>query len=362
MIRDFLTGPAGATLKRPAIDVAAVRARPIPALPWMVSAVAEVAAVALLAAHPWLPAAVLAAALLHVTAAVPLAVAPALTPSERTLAVALVLSLPLLGSPLALLALATVGRGEVAQPAPQETTAIPPSLDPEEARRLAEALPCCEALLAGTIEERRAILATLTRRADADALALLRWALAAPDTELAIEAALALEDVHASFEARLEAARRELRSRPAFEAAITAAEIVARAIDAGIAEPSLVPALAHEARGFFELAVQLNPRRRDAVALERARLELAVLRPDTALACIDEALAMAAPEVLGELAALRAEAVLATHVLPWEGPSALASYRPSGPPPLTARRRLIYRGVGTGRRVLTPSPDRGGGR
>jgi hypothetical protein len=220
---------------------------------------------------------------------------------------------------------------------------------------MAEALPCCEALLTGTTEERRAILATLTRRADADAVALLRWALAAPDTELAIEAALALEDVHASFEARLESARGEVRDRPSFEGAMAAAEVVARAIDAGIAEPSLVPALAHDARGFFELAAQVEPRRRDAVALERARLELAVLRPDTALACIDEAMGEAAPEVLGELAALRAEAVLATHVLPWEGPSALASYRP-GPPPLTARRRLVYRtgaGTGPGRRVLT---------
>ena len=44
--------------------------------------------------------------------------------------------------------------------------------------------------------------------------------------------------------------------------------------------------------------------------------------------------------------ALREEALLASHALPWEGPSALASYQVRAhsharrPPPLTARRRL----------------------
>ena len=47
------------------------------------------------------------------------------------------------------------------------------------------------------------------------------------------------------------------------------------------------------------------------------------------------------------LLALREEALLASHALPWEGPSALASYQRAPrartqrrPPPLTARRRL----------------------
>jgi hypothetical protein len=46
------------------------------------------------------------------------------------------------------------------------------------------------------------------------------------------------------------------------------------------------------------------------------------------------------------LLALREEALLASHALPWEGPSALATYHVRAhshtrrPPPLTARRRL----------------------
>jgi len=193
------------------------------------------------------------------------------------------------------------------------------------------------------VEERRAILATLTRRADAEALAILRWALGAPDPELAIEAALALEDVSATFEARLEAARREVRERPSFGAALRAAEIVARAIDAGIPDPSLVPSLARDARELFTQAAELDPARHDVAALGRARLELLVLRPDSALACIDQALPTAGDEHRAELKELREDAVLAAHALPWEGPSALATYHPEGPPPLTARRRLRLR-------------------
>ncbi len=48
--------------------------------------------------------------------------------------------------------------------------------------------------------------------------------------------------------------------------------------------------------------------------------------------------------------ALREEAVLASHSLPWEGPSVLATYQhPLAPPPLTARRRF-----GTARALAMP--------
>jgi hypothetical protein len=354
MIRNVANARDGAALERPTIEVTAVRPRPLPIGVWLLSAAAEVAALVLLAAHPGVGAAsVAAAALLHVLSAAPLATARGLAPSERALAATMVLTLPVFGGPLAALALGTAGRAELAQAAPEEASA-PPPLDPEEVRRMAEALPCCEALLAGEVEERRAIIATLTRRADGDALALLRWALGAPDADLAVEAALALEDVNATFEARLDGWRREMRERPSFEAALGAAETVLHAIEAGIADPSLVPSLAHEARGFFDEAGRLEPARYDDVALGRARLELAVLRPDSALACIDGALTTASPGARAELLALRQEAVLASHALPWEGPSALATYRPPMPPPLTSRRRVYGTRPATLGRSSTP--------
>jgi hypothetical protein len=325
----------------------------LPVVPWLAAGAAELSAAIVMIARWGTAGALVLAALLHALAALLLVVAATPTRSERTLAAVLALAVPLFGVVLGALALATASRGELTRaPGDAEAAgaAARPPLDPEEVRRMAEALPCCEALLAGSPEERRAIMAALTRRADADAVALLRWALGIADAELAVEAALALEELSATFETDLEQARLAMRERPTFDGALAAGETVARAVDAGVADPSLVPSLAREARGFFDEATRLAPERRDTVALVRARLELAVLRPDSALACIDAALGAANDGGRADLLALREEAVLATHVLPWEGPSALSTYRP-GPPPLTARRRLAF-GSGSGRRAL----------
>jgi hypothetical protein len=213
--------------------------------------------------------------------------------------------------------------------------------------------------MAGSVEERRAIIATLVRRGDADAVALLRWALGASDADLAVDAALALEEMTASFDARLAACRDALAAAhapesapgapaaalPAAEAALAAAELITHAIDVGVADPALVSALASEAREDFGIAAA-DQTLADAVAIGRTQLELGALRPDTALAVIDEALPKVAPTTRQLLEVLREEALLASHSLPWEGPSALATYHVRAhsharrPPPLTARRRL----------------------
>ena len=122
-----------------------------------------------------------------------------------------------------------------------------------------------------------------------------------------------------------------------------------------MAETALVPTLAHEARGYYAAALAADPTRAAAIAIGRARLELAVLRPDAALEAIDEVVVAEGddderaragrqsveriePAELEMLLALRDEAVLATHALPWESASALASYHPASPPPLVRRR------------------------
>ena len=51
-----------------------------------------------------------------------------------------------------------------------------------------------------------------------------------------------------------------------------------------------------------------------------------MLRPDSALEAIDRALPSASAAAREQLMALRQEAALAAHSLPWEGPSALATY------------------------------------
>jgi hypothetical protein len=226
--------------------------------------------------------------------------------------------------------------------------------------RLAVALPSCEALMAGTVEERRAIIATLVRRGDADAVAMLRWALGASDPDLAVDAALALEEMTASFDVRLaacrdalaaargtgEAASAALPAMAATEAGLAAADLITHAIEVGVVDPALVPVLAAEAREDFEIAAG-DAAQADAVAVGRTLLELLAMRPDTALTVIDAALPRAGAEARQTLLAYREEAQLASHTLPWEGPSALATYHVRRhsqaqrlPPPLTARRRL----------------------
>src|SRR3982751_6550305 len=171
-----------------------------PVAPWIAASTADLVGLALIIAiqEPWT---LFAAAGLHLAAMLPLALLKALSPSERILGLALVFALPVFGALLAVLALEH-GDGDLVSDLAQ-----PPSLAVDapggDFGRLAAALPSCEALMAGTMEERRAIIATLVRRSDADAVALLRWALGASDPDLAVDAALALEEMTASFDARL---------------------------------------------------------------------------------------------------------------------------------------------------------------
>ena len=326
-------------------------------VPWIVASAADLAGLTtiIVVQEPWTLA---AAAGFHLAALLPVVLMPALSASERALALAFVFAMPIFGALLAVLALEH-GNGDLVSDLAQGQ---PPPADVPgtDFGRLAAALPSCEALMAGTIEERRAIIATLVRRGDADAVALLRWALGASDPDLAVDAALALEEMTASFDARLAACRDALAAAngtgetasaappamPATEAALAAAELITHAIDVGVADPALVPVLATEAREDFEIAAR-DPAQADTVAIGRTQLELGAMRPDTALVVIDAALPKAGTEARQTLLAFREEAQLASHTLPWEGPSALATYHVRRhsqaqrvPPPLTARRRL----------------------
>ena len=348
---------AGAEASAGAEPFASTRPKRPPVAPWIAASMADLVGLVLVVGvqEVWT---LFAAAGLHLAALLPVAFMRALSSSEKALAAAFVFAFPVLGAPLAVLALEH-GNGDLAADLAQAPTASPDAVATDFGR-LAVALPSCEALTAGTVEERRAIIATLVRRGDADAVALLRWALGASDPELAVDAALALEEMTASFDARLAACREALAAAqgkatetaaappptlPAAEAALAAAELITHAIDVGVADPALVPALAGEARDDYALA-GADATQADAVAIGRTQLELGAMRPDTALACIDAALPTAGSEIRPVLLSLREEALLASHALPWEGPSALASYQVRAwsharrPPPLTARRRL----------------------
>jgi len=306
----------------------------------------DFSALAWLAAHPGLPNVLLAAAL-H-AGAVALVMARSGPPrSQCMLGAALTLTLPLAGAPIAALMRGTDGRGAIGDAGPQDAPVSRVFASPADLRRMAEGLSCCEALLVADADERRAILSTLSRRPDRNAIDLLRWALASPHPDLAVEAALALEDIGATFDATLLAHRAALEQVPTFMAAMAVGDWITDAVEAGIADAPLVPALSREARQCYQRAADLDPARTDAVAIGRARLELAVLRPDSALDAIDRALPTAGSAAREQLTALRQEAALAAHSLPWEGPSALATYGRGRSHGVTARRHTLVPLLGT---------------
>jgi hypothetical protein len=193
--------------------------------------------------------------------------------SQRMLMAALTLSLPVLGAPVALLALATRGRGEIGQGlAPQAPE--PRRLTVADVRRLTDGLSASESLMSGSLDERSATVGMLVRHPDAAAIALLRRAVAAGDADLAVEAALALEDLGAQLEASATLAHADLDGEPEFERALAAADMLAAAVHSGLPDASLIASLVADARRGYERAAALCAERRPEIARRQARFEL----------------------------------------------------------------------------------------
>ena len=107
---------------------------------------------------------------------------------------------------------------------------------------------------------------------------------------------------------------------------------ITHGVEVGILDVGRMQTFASEARKHFTTALALSPEAAADVALARANLELAVLRPDKALDVLDEVLATGTTPRHDELRRLRDEAALRSHDLPWEGTSLLATYRRQLPP------------------------------
>lgn len=226
---------------------------------------------------------------LHLAAAGVVLVARRGESTRRLLAAAMTFTLPVLGAAMAVVAVTVRGRG-----GDELVTGRQPVRRPESggvvASRVTGGVPVCESLI-GDADTRRAALAALQRDPDAHAIAALRWSLTQADAEVAIEAALALEELSARYARRAAEACGEADRRPSRAHALAAADEIARPIYNGLAEPALVRALVVKARTYYERAAALDPARATELAWDRARLELAVLRPDAALALLEPALA-----------------------------------------------------------------------
>ena len=149
------------------------------------------------------PLELLSAAALHATAILLIVGHSHERPSLRWLSAAALLVVPFAGVAIAGAILGTTGRGTVSIGRHRRTRRRP-TLTRAELLRMGGALSPCEALECDDEDQRRDALAALSRRGDAEAIVLLRRAAASRDPDLALSAALALDEIG-------ERAERELR-------------------------------------------------------------------------------------------------------------------------------------------------------
>ncbi len=252
----------------------------------------------------------LAIALVAITAVSAVLIAAIAPRERRVLGAALVAVLPVVGPLAAAWAIGARGRG-TAEDLLHDPGEQPKRVDGGQlARKLTRALPTCDALVSTDIDLRRATIARLANRATADDLQVLRWARTRQDPDLAVEIALALEDIDQRFERDLRAARQAAGDKPSFATHGAVFEKIARALLAGIIDAPLVPKLASEARIAYDAALALAPDRARELLATRARLELAVRRPELVMALLEEAVER---DPRGELGALYIEAAYAVR-------------------------------------------------
>jgi hypothetical protein len=145
----------------------------------------------------------LAVAVLHGTAVLLLSGVSRARPSRQWLCVAAVLAVPFVGSAVAAATLVTKGRGSASLRRRKKPRRRPP-LTMAAIQRLGTALSPCDALEHGDEEQRRAALGALSQRRDPEALALLRRAAASRDPDLALSAALVMDEIVERAERRLD--------------------------------------------------------------------------------------------------------------------------------------------------------------
>ena len=136
----------------------------------------------------------LAAAVAHGTAVLVMSGLARARPSRRWLCVAAVLAVPFVGAAVATAIFFARGDGSTAKRRRRETRRRA-ALTMAGVKRLGAALSLCDALDGGDEEQRRAALSVLSQREDPEAIALLLRAARGRDPDLALSAALVLDEI-----------------------------------------------------------------------------------------------------------------------------------------------------------------------
>ncbi|HEY5948039.1 MAG TPA: hypothetical protein VIV40_21230 [Kofleriaceae bacterium] len=171
----------------------------------------------------------------------------------------------------------------------------------EIAQRLVGALPPCEALVSGDADARRATITQLSWRAGSEDIAILRWARNQRDADVAVEAALALNELEQRFEQNLREARAAVAAQPSFTSHAALVTAICSGVITGIVDPPLISTLAVDARVHYLEATIADPDAARELVIPCVRLELAARRPDLALALTKRALARSADPMLVQL-------------------------------------------------------------
>lgn len=120
--------------------------------------------------------------------------------SRRWLCSAALLAVPLAGAGVAAVLSSVKGRGALPVARRERTRRGPPRITASVAERLGRSLSFCDALDDQDGEQRRATLWALSRRGDPEAIALLRRATFGTDPDLALSAALVLDEISERLE------------------------------------------------------------------------------------------------------------------------------------------------------------------
>jgi hypothetical protein len=219
----------------------------------------------------------------HVTCAT--AGAALVSPRRRALALALGLVLPVFGPLAAAVSMLVAGRPG-ADLVHDPHAVVHKTSGLEIARRLTESLPACEALVSTDTEARRQALSKLKARAAREDISTLRWARTQRHADAAVEVALAFEEISARFEHAATTARAAIKTSPSYESSAALFEILTGGITSGVVDAPLVMRLAAEACRQHDAAVHHDPIRGASLLAKRARLELAMHRPNEALALL----------------------------------------------------------------------------
>lgn len=232
---------------------------------WRWAVLLEVGAVVALALH----AGILAAGL-HGAAALLWLLRQERPPSVRLLHAIVTLVLPAVGLPVTAWMDRTRGRHTFSM---MHQRSIPSRvrITSGEVTRLQDQLADVEVILSGDVFERQSVLRKLARQCDARAMVLLRMAAHAPQTEVVVDGAMAMDAMNVHVQNRVQALRHRTANHPGLHTRMHAGRELMQLLHSGVVDGALAGALEQEATTYLQRAFPEARKDSSACLLPHAR-------------------------------------------------------------------------------------------